>query len=50
MYVKPRPKSTRSINTKDCVEIVANPEYIKKVFSIIYKLNTNDMTKSKNED
>ena len=46
-YAKSKLESTKSINIKDYTEIAANQDYIRKIFGIKYKLNTDNMIRQK---
>lgn len=49
-YTKPRLKSTRSINAKGCTKITTNLEYIEKISSVRYRLNTGNMMRPKSKN
>ena len=38
------------MNINDDTEIISNPEYVRKVFSIRYNLNSGDIMRPKDED
>ena len=49
-YTKLRTDSDWLINTKDCIEIVVGPEYIREISDIRYGLKIGIIIRLKNED
>lgn len=47
MYTEPGPECARSMSTKNCIEIGADLEYIREISDIIYRLNVDDIARSK---
>lgn len=47
IYLMPEPESTKSLNRKNCAEMVSDQEYIWIVSNIRYKWKANDITRLK---